>query len=123
MWVQYPNGTHLDRSRASADGMRGTARSDRDNTLVAQAELYDARDRYDDGYRDGVRNLVVSCLTDIVVDVAHTVTVAVLEAATPYLKDGARRFKEKLRRTPNNLPATESEREATPEGATASGLR
>ncbi|MFF4456593.1 hypothetical protein [Streptomyces goshikiensis] len=39
------------------------------------------------------------------------------------VKDGARRFKEKLRRTPKTPPATESEREATPKGATASGLR
>ncbi|MER5985768.1 hypothetical protein [Streptomyces sp. NPDC001787] len=123
MWVEYPDGTHLDRSRTSVGGMRGTARSDRDNMLVAQAELYDARDRYDDGYRDGVRNLVVNCVTDIVVDVAHTVTVAALETATPYLKDGARRFKEKLRRTPKNTPATEAAREATFKGATASGLR
>ncbi|WP_143661881.1 hypothetical protein [Streptomyces glaucescens] len=53
MLVEFPAGTHLDRSRASSGGMRGTARDDRDNSLVAQAELFDADDRYDEGYRDG----------------------------------------------------------------------
>lgn len=54
MLVEFPAGTHLDRSRASSGGMRGTARDDRDNSLVAQAELFDADDRYDEGYRDGL---------------------------------------------------------------------
>lgn len=119
----YPAGTHLDRSRASSGGMRGTARSDLDNSLVAQAELFDADDRYDDGYRDALRSLLVNCATNIAVDVAHAVTVAALEAATSYLKDGARRFKEKLRRTPKSTLAAEAVQEAAPERPTASGLR
>lgn len=123
MLVEFPAGTHLDRSRASSGGMRGTARDDRDNSLVAQAELFDADDRYDDGYRNGLRNLLVNCATNIAVDVAHIVTVAALEAATPYIKDGARRFKEKLRRTPKNTPAAAAVQEAAPERPTASGLR
>lgn len=123
MLVEFPAGTHLDRSRGSSGGMRGTARDDRDNSLVAQAELFDADDRYDEGYRDGLRNLLVNCATDIAVEVARTVTVAAVEVATPYLKDGARRFKEKLRRRPKDTPAAEVVQEAAPERPTASGLR
>lgn len=123
MWVEHPAGTHLDRSRASSRGMRGTARSDWDNSLVAQAELFDAYDRYDDGYKDGLKNLFANCVTDIAVEVTHIVTVAALEAATPCLKDGVRRFKEKLRRTPKNTPAAEAAQEAAPERPTASGPR
>ncbi|MFE0777985.1 hypothetical protein [Streptomyces sp. NPDC058861] len=123
MLVEFPAGTHLDRSRASSGGMRGTARDDRDNSLVAQAELFDADDRYDEGYRDGLRNLFVNCATDIAVEVARTVTVAAVEVATPYLKDGARRFKEKLRRRPKDTPAAEVVQEVAPERPTASGLR
>ncbi|WP_345552630.1 hypothetical protein [Streptomyces lannensis] len=123
MLVEFPAGTHLDRSRASSGGMRGTARDDRDNSLVAQAELFDANDRYDEGYRDGLRNLLVNCATDIAVEVAQTVTVAAAEVATPYLKDGARRFKEKLRRRPKDTPAAEVVQEAAPKRPTASGLR
>ncbi|WP_134655158.1 hypothetical protein [Streptomyces sp. H23] len=123
MLVEFPAGTHLDRSRASSGGMRGTARNDRDNSLVAQAELFDADDRYDEGYRDGLRNFLVNCATDIAVEVARTVTVAAVEVATPYLKDGARRFKEKVRRKPKDTPAAEVVQEAAPERPTASGLR
>ncbi|MFJ3445973.1 hypothetical protein ACIPM2_32920 [Streptomyces sp. NPDC086081] len=121
--VEFPAGTHLDRSRGSSGGMRGTARDDRDNSLVAQAELFDADDRYDEGYRDGLRNLLVNCATDIAMEVARTVTVAAVEVATPYLKDGARRFKEKLRRRPKDTPAAEVVQEAALERPTASGLR
>ncbi|MFE4057818.1 hypothetical protein ACFXP3_16225 [Streptomyces sp. NPDC059096] len=96
MLVEFPAGTHLGRSRVSSGGMRGTARDDRDSWLVAQADLFDADDRYDEGYRDGLRNLLVSCATDIAMEVARTVTVTAVEVATPFLKDGARRFKEKL---------------------------
>jgi uncharacterized protein YdbL (DUF1318 family) len=123
MLVEFPAGTHLDRSRASSGGMRGTARDDRDNSLVAQAELFDADDRYDEGYGDGIRNLLVNCATDIAVEVAQTVTVAAVEVATPYLKEGARRFKEKLRRRPKDAPAAEVVQETAPERPTASGLR
>lgn len=49
----YPAGTHLDYSRASSNGMRGNVRDDRDNSLIGQAELFDAPDRYADGYYDG----------------------------------------------------------------------
>ncbi|MFF3959132.1 hypothetical protein ACFYY1_38960 [Streptomyces sp. NPDC001890] len=55
--------------------------------------------------------------------VARTVTVAAVEVATPYLKDGARRFKEKLRRRPKDTPAAEMVQEAAPELPTESGLR
>jgi hypothetical protein len=123
MLVEFPASTHLDRSRASSGGMRGTARNDRDNSLVAQAELFDADDRYDGGYRDGLRNLLVNCATDIAMEVARTVTVAAVEVATPYLKDGARRFKEKLRRRLKDTPAAEVVQEAAPQRPTASGLR
>uniref|UniRef100_A0AAU3HMK5 Uncharacterized protein n=1 Tax=Streptomyces sp. NBC_01393 TaxID=2903851 RepID=A0AAU3HMK5_9ACTN len=51
--VVYPAGTHLDYSRASSNGMGGTVRDDRDNSLIGQAELFDASDRYADGYQDG----------------------------------------------------------------------
>ena len=123
VWAEWPAETHLARSRVSAGGMRGAALSNRDNTPVTWAELFDAHDRYDDGYRDGLRNLLVNCATDIVVDVAHAVTVVVLEAATPYLYDGVRRLKEKLRRPPKNIPVAETVREAVPERPTAPGLR
>ncbi|MFI5887475.1 hypothetical protein [Streptomyces sp. NPDC051554] len=53
MEAVYPAGTHLDFSRASSNGMRGTVRDDRDNSLIGQAELFDAPDRYADGYQDG----------------------------------------------------------------------
>ncbi|MDX2389503.1 hypothetical protein NJL88_05375 [Streptomyces sp. DK15] len=121
VWAVYPAGTHLDRSRASSGGMRATARNDRDNSLVTQAELFDADDRYDDGY--DLRNLLVNCAASIAVDVARAVTATALEVATPYVKDGARRFKEKLRRTPKDTPAAEVVPEAAPERPTASGLR
>ncbi|MFF4760331.1 hypothetical protein [Streptomyces sp. NPDC001292] len=49
----YPAGTHLDCSRASSNGMRGNVRDDRDNSLIGQAELFDAPDRYAAGYQDG----------------------------------------------------------------------
>ena len=49
MLVEFPAGTHLDRSRASSGGMRGTARDDRDNSLVAQAELFDADKPVEEG--------------------------------------------------------------------------
>jgi hypothetical protein len=52
--VVYPAGTHLDYSRASSNGMRGTVRDDRDNSLIGQAELFDASDRYADGMRQAV---------------------------------------------------------------------
>ncbi|TQJ91216.1 hypothetical protein [Streptomyces sp. SLBN-31] len=124
VWAEFPAGTHLDRSRASSGGMRATARDDRDNSLVTQAELFDAYDRYDDGYRDGLKNLLVNCATTLAVDFAHALTVAALEAATPYVKDGVRRFKEKLLRVPKNTPAAEAVQEAAPERpTTASGLR
>lgn len=123
VWAVYPAGTHLDRSRTSSGGMRATARNDRDNSLVTQAELFDADDRYDDGYRDGLRNLLVNCAATIAVDVARAVTATALEVATPYVKDGARRFKEKLRRTPKDTPAAEVVQEAAPKRPTASGLR
>ncbi|MFG2825181.1 hypothetical protein ACGFX4_37865 [Kitasatospora sp. NPDC048365] len=123
MLVVYPADTHLDRSRASSNGMRGTARSDRDNSLVTQVELFDADDRYGDGYRDGLRNLLVNCATDILVNIAHTVTVTALEAATPHIEDGLRRLKEKLRRPPKNTPAANAVQEVAPEKPTATGLR
>ncbi|MGW4272692.1 hypothetical protein ACWEGQ_10060 [Streptomyces seoulensis] len=123
MLVEFPAGTHLDRSRVSSGGMRGTARDDRDNSLVAQAELFDADDRYDEGYKDGLRNLLLNCATDIAVEVTRIVTAAAVEAAAPYLKDGARRFKEKLRRRPKDTPAAEVVQEAAPERPTTSGLR
>ncbi|MFC8393061.1 hypothetical protein [Streptomyces sp. CB02400] len=41
----YPAGTHLDYSRVSSNGMRGNVRDDRDNSLIGQAELFDAPDR------------------------------------------------------------------------------
>ncbi|MFB6829273.1 hypothetical protein [Streptomyces hydrogenans] len=123
VWAEYPAGTHLDRSRVSSGGMRANARNDRDNSLVAQAELFDADDRYNDGYRDGLRNLLVNCAASIAVDVARAVTATALEVATPYVKDGARRFKEKLRRTPKDTPAAEVVQDAAPERPTASGLR
>ncbi|MDX2748292.1 hypothetical protein [Streptomyces sp. NRRL_B-2557] len=49
----YPAGTHLGYSRASSNGMRGTVRDDQDNSLIGQAELFDAPDRYAYGYHDG----------------------------------------------------------------------
>jgi len=123
VWAEYPPDTHLDRSRASSDGMRATARSDRDNSLVGQAELFDAVDRYDDGYSDGLKDLLVNCAASIAVDVARAMTATALEVVTPYVKDGACRFKEKLRRTPKNTPAPEVVQEAAPERPTASGHR
>lgn len=123
VWAEYPADTHLDRSRTSSGGMRATARDDRDNSLVTQAELFDADDRYDDGYRDGLRNLLVNSATNIAADVAHAVTVAALEAATPHVQEGARRFKEKLRRRPKDTPGAEVVQQAAPERPSASSLR
>lgn len=68
--------------------MRGTAWNDRDNSLVAQAELFDAYDRYDDGCRNGLRNLLTNCATSIAVDVPHAVTVIALEAPPRTSKTG-----------------------------------
>ncbi|MFJ8979912.1 hypothetical protein [Streptomyces sp. NPDC102282] len=122
MWVEYPDGTHLDRSRASSCGMRGTARSDRDNSLVTQAELFDADDRYDVGFRDGLKDLFVNFATDIAVEAVRIGTDVAFEVATSYLQDGVRRFKERLRHTPKNTPTAEALQEAAPERPASSGL-
>ncbi|MER5642653.1 hypothetical protein ABT095_37670 [Kitasatospora sp. NPDC002227] len=52
MWVGYPEGTHLSNSSIS-DGRKGLARSNEDNSLVTQAELFDADDQYREGLGDG----------------------------------------------------------------------
>ncbi|GFH38020.1 hypothetical protein [Streptomyces pacificus] len=49
-------------------------------------------------------------------------TVAAVEVASPYLRDGTRRFEEKLRRRPKDIPAAEVVQDC-PERLTASGLR
>ncbi|MGW3715576.1 hypothetical protein ACWD8L_00325 [Streptomyces sp. NPDC005133] len=107
----YPAGTHLDYSRASSNGMRGNVRDDRDNSLIGQAELFDAPDRYADGYHDGYdhrshddefRRYLADVLAREVVrpimDAAWAAAARGITAARPHVNAWVRQRVDKLRR-------------------------
>ncbi|WP_247708852.1 hypothetical protein [Streptomyces sp. C3-3] len=114
----YPFGTHLDFSRASSDGMRGNVRDDRDNSLIGQAELFDAPDRYADGYHDGydhrshddefrryLAEIIVREVTSFVVDVAWEAAARGITVARPRVSAWARHAWTSWLRTPKAAAA------------------
>lgn len=115
----YPAGTHLDYSRASSNGMRGNVRDDRDNSLIGQAELFDAPDRYADGYHDGYdhrshddefrRYLVDVLAREVarpVMDAAWAAAARGIAAARPHVNAWVRQRVDKLcSRTPKAAAA------------------
>ncbi|MFD5453611.1 hypothetical protein [Streptomyces olivaceus] len=129
----YPAGTHLDYSRASSNGMRGNVRDDRDNSLIGQAELFDAPDRYADGYHDGydhrshddefrrhVADLVVREVALFLGDLAYAAAARGFATARPRVNAWVRQRVDKLRsRSPRAAAATlpEPAQETAPEHA------
>ncbi|MFJ6837337.1 hypothetical protein [Streptomyces sp. NPDC091209] len=129
----YPAGTHLDYSRASSNGMRGTVRDDRDNSLIGQAELFDVSDRYAGGLQDGYDHRshddkFLRHLADIIVrevahrlgDLAYGAAARGFAAARPHVKAWVRQRVDKLRsRSPRGAAATlpEPAHETGPEHA------
>ncbi|WP_430480030.1 hypothetical protein ACQZM9_29860 [Streptomyces sp. P11-1] len=106
----YPAGTHLDYSRASSNGMRGNVRDDRDNSLIGQAELFDAPDRYADGYHDGYdhrshdgefrRYLIDALAREVTLflgDLVYAAATRSIDAARPRINAWVRQRVDKLR--------------------------
>ncbi|MFJ1551440.1 hypothetical protein [Streptomyces sp. NPDC088246] len=129
----YPAGTHLDYSRASSNGMRGNVRDDRDNSLIGQAELFDAPDRYADGYHDGydhrshddefrryLADVIAREVARLVMDAAWAAAARGIAAARPHVNAWVRQRVDKLRRhTPKAAAAAPHElvQESGPEHA------
>ncbi|MFJ5531022.1 hypothetical protein [Streptomyces sp. NPDC093261] len=116
----YPAGTHLDYSRASSNAMRGNVRDDRDNSLIGQAELFDAPDRYADGYHDGydhrshddeflryLADLLAREVVQLLGDLAYDAAARGFATARPRVNAWVRQRVDKLRsRSPRVAAAT-----------------
>ncbi|MFE9991804.1 hypothetical protein ACFYRK_33700 [Streptomyces sp. NPDC005381] len=125
----YPAGTHLDYSRASSNGMRGNVRDDRDNSLIGQAELFDAPDRYSDGYHDGydhrshddefrrhLADLLAREVALLLGDLAYAAAARGLATALPLVNAWVRQRVDKLRNRSLRIAAA-----ALPEPAQETG--
>ena len=118
----YPADTHLDNSRASSNGMRGSVRDDRSNLLVGQVELFDATDRYADGYNDGsdhrshdeellrhVMDFLAREVAHRVVDAAWDAAARGVAAARPHVNAWVRQRMDNLRRPPKTVATAPQE--------------